>query len=362
MGMTTRKVHKQQKFHEVRRSPHMLRSRVHDGENFVISHDGDTVMQVDEDQHNVGAFGWSEADGMVEDSPETKPKNRSSRLRSSSSHFQGYRKKGGVDIGQGQVMMSSSLSPQRVQNFPNGSDSFIDDSIIKDSTYYQKRMEDMQHDPAMLMLSGNLSPEKKKDQFIYTKGQILNNRYVIYKKLGSGTFGVTIEAFDQVSNALVAIKVIKKSAGYYKQAQSEIDILRYLNQRDPLCSSHVVRMLDHFLYLEHQCIVFELLSSSLLDLLRKNNHQGLSLNLVRRIGYQLFEALSFLASGDKPVSHCDIKPENVLLEDFHRSALRLIDFGSSCYVNSEKLQSYVQSRYYRAPEVLLGLRYNSQIE
>jgi serine/threonine protein kinase len=233
---------------------------------------------------------------------------------------------------------------------------------MKDSSYYQKRIEDMQHDPAMLMMSGNFSPEKKKDQFIYMKGQILNNRYVIYRKLGSGTFGLTIEAYDQFCNQHVAIKVIKKSPAYFRQAQSEIEILTYLNEMDPNSAFHIVRMLDHFLFQDHQCIVFELLSSSLLDLLHKNSHQGLSINLVCRIGYQLFEALDFLSSGERPVSHCDIKPENVLFEDSNRSALRLIDFGSSCFVDSGKFQNYVQSRYYRAPEVLLGLRYSPQIE
>jgi dual specificity tyrosine-phosphorylation-regulated kinase 2/3/4 len=57
------------------------------------------------------------------------------------------------------------------------------------------------------------------------------------------------------------------------------------------------------------------------------------------------------------VIHCDLKPENILFTDDKCSQVKLIDFGSSC-MNYKTGFTYVQSRYYRAPEIVLGLPYN----
>eukprot|EP00882_Tetradesmus_deserticola_P030836 GHRQ01034808.1.p2 GENE.GHRQ01034808.1~~GHRQ01034808.1.p2 ORF type:complete len:139 (-),score=25.81 GHRQ01034808.1:49-465(-) len=59
--------------------------------------------------------------------------------------------------------------------------------------------------------------------------------------------------------------------------------------------------------------------------------------------------------------HCDLKPENVLLVAPQRSAIKVIDFGSSCFVD-EQMYTYVQSRFYRSPEVILGLPYGCEID
>ncbi len=62
-----------------------------------------------------------------------------------------------------------------------------------------------------------------------------------------------------------------------------------------------------------------------------------------------------------PVIHCDLKPENVLLVNQNRSAIRVIDFGSACYLNRRQFR-YIQSRYYRSPEVILNLEYGTAID
>lgn len=56
-----------------------------------------------------------------------------------------------------------------------------------------------------------------------------------------------------------------------------------------------------------------------------------------------------------------MKPENILLSEFNGSDIKLIDFGSSSHMGS-CFFSYIQSRYYRAPEVILGLPYSSSID
>ena len=57
------------------------------------------------------------------------------------------------------------------------------------------------------------------------------------------------------------------------------------------------------------------------------------------------------------IIHCDLKPENILFKDSLKDKIKVIDFGSGCF-DTEKGFSYVQSRFYRAPEVVLGLPYN----
>lgn len=61
------------------------------------------------------------------------------------------------------------------------------------------------------------------------------------------------------------------------------------------------------------------------------------------------------------VIHCDLKPENVLLSRCSSSAIRVIDFGSSCY-EDQKVYTYIQSRFYRSPEVILGMSYGLPID
>jgi dual specificity tyrosine-phosphorylation-regulated kinase 2/3/4 len=64
---------------------------------------------------------------------------------------------------------------------------------------------------------------------------------------------------------------------------------------------------------------------------------------------------------EKDVIHCDLKPENILLKDPQKSGIKMIDFGSSCF-QGERVYTYIQSRFYRAPEIILGVPYNPAID
>jgi len=84
------------------------------------------------------------------------------------------------------------------------------------------------------------------------------------------------------------------------------------------------------MFRNHLCLVFELLSYNLYDLLRNTNFRGVSLNLTRKFAQQLCTALLFLATPELNIIHCDLKPENILLCNPKRSAIKIVDFGSSC--------------------------------
>ena len=81
---------------------------------------------------------------------------------------------------------------------------------------------------------------------------------------------------------------------------------------DPNGESPLVRMLDFFVYRDHLCIVFELLSASLYDLLKENQFKGLSLNFSRLIISNILEGMKVIK--EAKLIHCDLKPENILFK------------------------------------------------
>ena len=80
---------------------------------------------------------------------------------------------------------------------------------------------------------------------------------------------------------------------------------------------------------------------------------------MQSITIQCLEALQFLHG--LGLIHCDLKPENILVKSYSRCEVKVIDLGSSCF-ETDHLCSYVQSRSYRAPEVILGFPYDKKID
>lgn len=121
----------------------------------------------------------------------------------------------------------------------------------------------------------------------------------------------------------------------------------------------MVNFTQSFYFRGHLCISTELLGMNLYELIKCHDFRGFSLKLIRRFAKQLLSSLVLLKS--RNVIHCDLKPENILLAHPARSEIRVIDFGSSCLEN-EKVYTYIQSRFYRSPEVILGMTYGIPID
>lgn len=200
--------------------------------------------------------------------------------------------------------------------------------------------------------------DERGDYLIVLHDHILY-RYEVMNPLGKGSFGQVVRVFDFKSNSYTALKMVRNKKRFHHQALVEVKILEHIRERDVESTSNVVHMLDYFYFRNHLCITFELLSINLYEFIKNNNFQGVSLGLIRRFAIQLLAALRFLRK--QHIIHCDLKPENVLLKNPTKSGIKVIDFGSSCF-EDERVYTYIQSRFYRSPEVILGIPYDVAID
>lgn len=129
--------------------------------------------------------------------------------------------------------------------------------------------------------------------------------------------------------------------------------------QDPDGEHATLTITSSFYFRSHLCITSPCLSINLYELIRAHGFTGFSLNIIRRFSRQMLTCLNLLQT--KHIIHCDLKPENILLCDPRRADVRVIDFGSSCKAE-EKVYTYIQSRFYRSPEVILGSEYGLGID
>ncbi|CCG81774.1 putative Protein kinase Yak1 [Taphrina deformans PYCC 5710] len=186
------------------------------------------------------------------------------------------------------------------------------------------------------------------------------HKYLILDVLGQGTFGQVVKCQNMKTLEVVAVKVIKNKTAYFNQSMMEVTILDLLNNKlDKSDEHHLLRLKDTFIHRHHLCLVFELLSVNLYELIKQNQFRGLSMNLVRVFATQLLDAMTVL--NEAKIIHCDLKPENILLKNLENPNIKVIDFGSACH-ERQTVYTYIQSRFYRSPEVLLGLPYSAAID
>ncbi|RID63405.1 hypothetical protein BRARA_E02416 [Brassica rapa] len=192
---------------------------------------------------------------------------------------------------------------------------------------------------------------------------VIAGRYHVTEHLGSAAFSKAIQAHDLHTGIDVCVKIIKNNKDFFDQSLDEIKLLKYVNQHDPADKYHLLRLYDYFYFREHLLIVCELLKANLYEFQKFNRESGgevyFTMPRLQSITIQCLEALNFLHG--LGLIHCDLKPENILIKSYSRCEIKVIDLGSSCF-ETDHLCSYVQSRSYRAPEVILGLPYDKKID
>ncbi|TVY43552.1 Serine/threonine-protein kinase [Lachnellula subtilissima] len=164
-------------------------------------------------------------------------------------------------------------------------------------------------------------------------GELLNGRYHVQANLGKGM---------------------------RKAGMKEIEILQKINEADPEDKKHMIRLERHFEHKGHLCMVFENLSINLREVLKKFGRDvGINLRAVRAYAQQMFLGLSLMRKCN--ILHADLKPDNILVNET-RNMLKICDLGSASDASDNEITPYLVSRFYRAPEIILGMPYDFALD
>ena len=267
---------------------------------------------------------------------------------------------------------STIVPPQLAESLPqevsDGFDMFADmdeNDVSSDQVTAVKgipeRVENLTLSQNQAMNAGMLDDWDDADGYYkIILGELIDNRYRVQSNLGRGMFSGVVRATDQKTKSLVAIKVVRNNETMYKAGQKEIDILQSLTRADPEDKRHLVRLERSFEHKGHLCMVFENLSINLREVLKKFGRDiGINLKAVRAYAQQMFLGLGLLRKCN--LLHADIKPDNILVNE-NRNLLKICDLGSASDASENEVTQYLVSRFYRAPEVILGLPFDFGID
>lgn len=214
---------------------------------------------------------------------------------------------------------------------------------------------------------GGLLEDVDKDGYYKIRiGEMINGRYQVQTTLGKGMFSGVVRAVDVTDKKkLVAIKMMRNNDALRKGGFTEIAILQKLNEADPEDRKHIVRFWRHFDHKGHLCMAFENLSLNLREVLKKfGNNVGINLNATRAYAHQIFIGLAHLRKCG--IIHADLKPDNILVNE-SRNLLKICDLGTAidkldAATSHNEITPYLVSRFYRAPEIMLGMPYEYAID
>ncbi|SOV73928.1 glycogen synthase kinase 3, putative [Plasmodium sp. gorilla clade G3] len=202
--------------------------------------------------------------------------------------------------------------------------------------------------------SSNRSDDEDEDTTIENDiNRSPNKSYRLGNIIGNGSFGVVYEAICIDTSEKVAIKKVLQDPQYKNR---ELMIMKNLNH------INIIYLKDYY-YTESfkkneknifLNVVMEYIPQTVHKYMKyySRNNQSLPMFLVKLYSYQLCRALSYLHS--KFICHRDLKPQNLLI-DPRTHTLKLCDFGSAKnLLAGQRSVSYICSRFYRAPELMLG--------
>jgi serine/threonine-protein kinase PRP4 len=206
--------------------------------------------------------------------------------------------------------------------------------------------------------------DDKEGYFAHRTGDVLNDRYKVLGSYGKGVFSTVLRCQDLKAGPHqpqeVAIKVQRANEMMRRAGEKEIGYLQRLADGDPDNKRHCIQMLGSFDHEDHLCMVFEAMHQNLRQALRQHGHKrGIQLSAVQIYARQLFIGLRYMERLN--IMHADLKPDNIVVNDKY-NLLKVCDFGSAANGDDNEITPYLVSRFYRAPEIMLGLHYGCPVD
>ncbi|KAG8080604.1 hypothetical protein GUJ93_ZPchr0007g6122 [Zizania palustris] len=230
-------------------------------------------------------------------------------------------------------------------------------------------------------------------------------RYVAQRKLGWGNFSTVWLAFDVQSQKFVALKIQKSAPEFAQAALHEIEFLSEITTRNPSNCKCTIQLIDHFKHTgpngQHICLVFEFLGDSLLKLVQYNRYKGIGFRHLKLENILLVSTIDPskdpIRSGLQPnlerpegnpngevvlnpiEKKLKMRARRVLAKlaekrksaaEYARAersldgidmACKIVDFGNACWADNQ-FTDFIQTRQYRAPEVILGSGYSFPVD
>ena len=187
--------------------------------------------------------------------------------------------------------------------------------------------------------------------------------YKVTAYLGGGAFAKAYRAKQHSDSQAVALKVVRHDPRFQEAALREIEILNDIKSavKGRPASEVFIRLLSTFDYTfltpqslspkKTWCLVFDLYPMTLYQHFHRHPRPH-SLRRTKSIAYQLCLAVDFLST-TLDLIHSDLKPENIVVVDPNTTCpkIKIIDLGSA-FRSHDRHRVYIQSRWYRAIEVL----------
>ena len=174
----------------------------------------------------------------------------------------------------------------------------------------------------------------------------MQNKYEIIGIVGEGAYGIVMKCRNKETNEILAIKKFKdpEDEVVQKSMVRELKVLKKLKH------DNIVQLKECFKKKGKLYLVFEYVDRNLYELIEESP-SGLDPLIVKKIIYQICKAVIYMHNNE--IIHRDIKPENILITNDY--GVKVCDFGFARAVpKTGTLTDYVATRWYRAPELLLG--------
>lgn len=183
-------------------------------------------------------------------------------------------------------------------------------------------------------------------------------RYIHLTPKGLGAQGMVCAALDTVTQQNVAIKKLSRpfqNVTHAKRAYREFKLMKLVNHKNIIGLLNAFTPQKSLEEFQDVYLVMELMDANLCQVIQMDlDHERMSYLL-----YQMLCGIKHLHSAG--IIHRDLKPSNIVVKS--DCTLKILDFGLARTAGTTFMMTpYVVTRYYRAPEVILGMGYKENVD